>query len=97
VISARDAQEQQTTNLQKEITRKAYERQRGRSRKLLAPFFVGFVGIQGDVLDVACGTGALTFAIAKSEAASKIVAIGLSEGFSYASLQIEVPGEGDCF
>ena len=45
----------------------AYERQRGRSSKILAPLFVDFVGVQGEVLDVGCGTGALTFVIAKSK------------------------------
>jgi SAM-dependent methyltransferase len=59
----------------------AYERQRGRSSKLLAPLFVDFVGVQGEVLDVGCGTGALTFAIAKSERVSKIVGLDLSEAF----------------
>jgi ubiquinone/menaquinone biosynthesis C-methylase UbiE len=44
----------------------AYERQRGRSSKLLAPLFAEFVGVQGDILDVGCGTGALIFAIAKT-------------------------------
>jgi SAM-dependent methyltransferase len=33
------------------------------------------------VLDVGCGTGALTFVIAKSRAVSKIVAMDLSDGF----------------
>ena len=70
----------------------AYERDRGRSSKLLAPLFVEFVGVQGDVLDVGCGTGALTFAIAKNKAVSKIVAIDLSEGFlDYARSQNEDP------
>ncbi len=59
----------------------AYERKRGRSSKLLSPLFVEFVGIQGDVLDVGCGTGALTFAIAKNKAVSNVVAVDLSEGF----------------
>ncbi|MES2563493.1 MAG: class I SAM-dependent methyltransferase [Pseudomonadota bacterium] len=59
----------------------AYERQRGRSSKILAPLFVAFVGVQGEVLDVGCGTGALTFAIAKRKSVSKIVAMDLSEGF----------------
>jgi SAM-dependent methyltransferase len=59
----------------------AYERQRGRSSKLLAPLFVEFLGVQGEVLDVGCGTGALTFAIAKSELVSKIIAIDVSEEF----------------
>jgi ubiquinone/menaquinone biosynthesis C-methylase UbiE len=59
----------------------AYERQRGRSSKLLAPLFVEFVGVQGEVLDVGCGTGALTFAIARSERVSSIVGLDLSEAF----------------
>lgn len=70
----------------------AYERQRGRSSKLLAPLFVDFVGVQGEVLDVGCGTGALTFAIAKSQAVSKIVAIDLSQGFlAYARSKTDDP------
>ena len=70
----------------------AYERQRGRSSKILAPLFVNFVGVQGQVLDVGCGTGALTFAIAKSESVSKIVAIDLSEGFlAYARSKTDDP------
>lgn len=59
----------------------AYERQRGRSSKLLAPLFVDFVGVQGEVLDVGCGTGALTLALAKNKSVSKIVGVDLSEGF----------------
>src|SRR5215831_4802733 len=59
----------------------AYERQRGRSSRKLAPLFVDFVGVQGEVLDVGCGTGALSFAIAKSERVSKIVGLDLSEAF----------------
>jgi SAM-dependent methyltransferase len=70
----------------------AYERQRGRSSKLLAPLFVEFVGVKGEVLDVGCGTGALTFAIAKSRAVSKIVAMDLSEGFlAYARSKTDDP------
>ncbi len=57
----------------------------------MAPLFVEFVGIEGDVLDVGCGTGALTFAIAKNQAVSKIVAIDLSEGFlDYARSQNDI-------
>ena len=70
----------------------AYERQRGRSSKLLAPLFVDFVGVQGEVLDVGCGTGALTFAIAQNQAASKIVAVDVSEAFlGYAACKTEDP------
>jgi len=59
----------------------AYERQRGRSSKVLAPLFVDFVGVQGEVLDVGCGTGALTFAIAEKDSVSKITGVDPSEGF----------------
>jgi ubiquinone/menaquinone biosynthesis C-methylase UbiE len=70
----------------------AYERQRGRSSKLLAPLFVDFVGVQGEVLDVGCGTGALTFAIARSESVSKIVAMDVSEAFlAYARSKTDDP------
>lgn len=70
----------------------AYERQRGRSSQQLAPRFVDFVGVQGKVLDVGCGTGALTFAIAKSDSVSKIVGIDLSEAFlAYARSKTDDP------
>jgi ubiquinone/menaquinone biosynthesis C-methylase UbiE len=70
----------------------AYERQRGRSSKILAPLFVNFVGVRGEVLDVGCGTGALTFAIAKSESVSKIVAMDMSEAFlAYARSKTDDP------
>jgi SAM-dependent methyltransferase len=70
----------------------AYERQRGRSSKILAPLFVDFVGVQGEVLDVGCGTGALTFAIAKSERVSKIVGLDMSEAFlAYARSKTDDP------
>jgi SAM-dependent methyltransferase len=70
----------------------AYERQRGRSSKILAPLFVDFVGVQGEVLDVGCGTGALTFAIAKNKSVSKIVATDLSDAFlAYARSKTDDP------
>lgn len=59
----------------------AYERQRGRSSKILAPLFVDFVGVRGEVLDVGCGTGALTFAIAKNPTVSRVIGIDLSKAF----------------
>jgi len=59
----------------------AYERQRGRSSKILAPLFVDFVGVRGEVLDVGCGTGALTFAIAKNPRVSRVIGIDLSKAF----------------
>lgn len=70
----------------------AYERQRGRSSKLLAPLFIDFVGVQGEVLDVGCGTGALTFALARNKSVSKIVGVDLSEGFlAYARSKTDDP------
>jgi ubiquinone/menaquinone biosynthesis C-methylase UbiE len=70
----------------------AYERQRGRSSKLLAPLFADFAGVQGEVLDIGCGTGALTFAIAQNAAVSKIVGLDLSEAFlAYARSKINDP------
>jgi SAM-dependent methyltransferase len=70
----------------------AYERQRGRSSKILAPLFVDFVDVTGEVLDVGCGTGALTFVVAKNKPVSKIVAIDPSEGFlAYARSQTDDP------
>lgn len=70
----------------------AYERQRGRSSKILAPLFVDFAGVRGEVLDVGCGTGALTFAIAQHEAVSKIVGLDLSEAFlAYARSKSDDP------
>jgi ubiquinone/menaquinone biosynthesis C-methylase UbiE len=59
----------------------AYERQRARSSKLLAPLFTEFVGVRGEVLDVGCGTGALTFALAGNASVSKITGIDPSDGF----------------
>lgn len=70
----------------------AYDRQRGRSSKILAPLFADFVGVRGEVLDVGCGTGALTFAIAKSRTVTKIVGMDLSEPFlAYARSKTDDP------
>jgi predicted RNA methylase len=40
----------------------AYEQRMGSWSKLLAVLFIEFAGIQGEVLDVGCGTGSVTFA-----------------------------------
>ncbi len=62
----------------------AYDRRMGRHSRLLAPFFIRFIDSihDGDhVLDVGCDTGSLTFTIANTTKASKIVGIDRSEGF----------------
>jgi ubiquinone/menaquinone biosynthesis C-methylase UbiE len=61
----------------------AYERDMGRWSKRLALPFSEFIGVKnGDrVLDVGCGTGSLTFTLARSTGASKIVGIDPSVGF----------------
>jgi ubiquinone/menaquinone biosynthesis C-methylase UbiE len=62
----------------------AYDRIMGRQSRLLAPLFIGFIGsihVGDHVLDVGCGTGSLTFTIAKTAQFSKIVGIDTSEGF----------------
>jgi SAM-dependent methyltransferase len=60
---------------------KAYEQRMGSWSKLLAPLFVEFVGVQGEVLDVGCGTGSLTFAAAEIKGVTKIVGVDASTGF----------------
>ncbi len=60
---------------------KAYEQRMGSWSKLLAPLFVEFVGVQGEVLDVGCGTGSLTFAAAENKRVTKIIGLDASTGF----------------
>ena len=62
----------------------AYNRRMGRHSRLLAPLFIRFIGSINDgdrVLDVGCGTGSLTFTVANTTKASKIVGIDRSAGF----------------
>ena len=60
---------------------KVYEQRMGNWSKLLAPLFIEFVGVQDEVLDVGCGTGSLTFAVAKIKNVSRIVGLDPSTGF----------------
>ena len=60
---------------------KNYEQRMGSWSKLLAPLFIEFVGIRGEVLDVGCGTGSLTFAAAETKKVSRIVGLDASTGF----------------
>lgn len=61
----------------------AYERYMGRWSRRLAPLFVEFAGVQdGDrVLDVGCGTGSLSLAVASVTRLSEIVGIDPSASF----------------
>jgi SAM-dependent methyltransferase len=59
----------------------AYEQRMGSWSKLLAPLFIEFVGVEGAVLDVGCGTGSLTFTAAGNESVTKIVGLDASISF----------------
>lgn len=64
-----------------------YEQVMGRWSKRLAPLFIKFTGLAVDekILDVGCGTGSLTFALAESDAAKQITAIDFSPVFVQAT------------
>jgi ubiquinone/menaquinone biosynthesis C-methylase UbiE len=61
----------------------AYEQLMGRWSQNLAPLFMDFAGFADDekILDVGCGTGSLTFALAKTADLGEIVAIDYSPVF----------------
>ena len=68
----------------------AYESYMGRWSRLLAPELVAFAGVgEADlVLDVGCGTGALSFAVLDSAANGRVTGVDLSPDFvAYASNQ----------
>jgi ubiquinone/menaquinone biosynthesis C-methylase UbiE len=60
-----------------------YEQLMGRWSRRLAPLFIDFAGLaDGEkILDVGCGTGSLTFALAKAADLSEIAAIDYSPVF----------------
>src|SRR5262245_66382222 len=60
-----------------------YEQLMGRWSKKLAPHFIDFAGLaDGEkILDVGCGTGSLTFALAKAADLAEISAIDFSPVF----------------
>jgi ubiquinone/menaquinone biosynthesis C-methylase UbiE len=60
-----------------------YERLMGRWSQKLAPLFIDFAGLSAGekILDVGCGTGSLTFALAKTADVREIAAIDYSPVF----------------
>ena len=60
-----------------------YEQLMGSGSKKLAPLFIGFVGVENGekVLDVGCGTGSLTFALARAADVGEVAAVDYSSVF----------------
>ncbi len=66
-----------------------YERRMGRWSRLLVDPFIAFVGLEDGerVLDVGCGTGNLTFALARASDLREVAAIDRSPAFVAAARQ----------
>jgi SAM-dependent methyltransferase len=59
-----------------------YEAQMGRWSRRLAPLFVDFAGISGgSVIDVGCGTGSLTFALAQNDKIKTVRGLDFSPAY----------------
>ena len=73
--------------------REAYDAFMGRNADLLAPRLIAFAGVQpGEhVLDVGCGPGSLTEALAELAGPEKVAAVDPSEPFAAATAE-RVPG-----
>ncbi|MFY9969301.1 MAG: class I SAM-dependent methyltransferase [Roseiarcus sp.] len=67
----------------------AYEQLMGRWSKKLAPLLIDFAGLaEGErIIDVGCGNGSLTFALARAPELREIVAIDYSPVFVEAAIQ----------
>jgi SAM-dependent methyltransferase len=74
----------------------AYERSTGRWSRQLASLFVDFaaVGTVASILDVGCGTGSLTFALAKMLSGVRITGLDRSRAYlAYASSRVPAGGQ----
>lgn len=69
------------------VAAEAYDRFMGRYSTLLAPVFADFarVGVEGDVLDVGCGPGALTTELVRRLGTDRVTAADPSESFVVAA------------
>src|SRR5262249_2273368 len=75
-----------------EVAGDKYDRYMGRYSRALAPRFVDFAGVrEGPVLDVGCGPGALSEALAARLGAGAVFAVDPSEAFA-AACRARVPG-----
>ena len=61
-----------------------YEQLMGRWSQKLAPLFIDFAGVadREKILDVGCGTGSLTFALARAADLGEIAAIDFRQSLS---------------